>query len=119
VDDSNIEVQISGVRQQNYNGNFSLDSVPSATTFTYTVQGITEDGVSNGSKPMQMQLLLNSRTFMFEVSGSPVTPATGTITQIFEYKSGYNGYQTVLSVPTTTTFTYAISTTPNSPAKEL
>lgn len=117
VDDANIEVQISGVKQLNYNGNFGIDSVPTPTTFTYTVQGVTENGVSNGSKPMQMQLLLNSRTFMFEVSGSPTTPATGTITQIFEYKSGYNGYQTVVSVPTTTSFTYTITSTPNSPAQ--
>lgn len=117
VDDANIEVQISGVKQLNYNGNFGIDSVLTSTTFTYTVQGVTEDGVSNGSKPMQMRLLLNSRTFMFEVSGSPTTPATGTITQIFEYKSGYNGYQTVASIPTSTSFTYAITSTPNSPAQ--
>jgi hypothetical protein len=117
VFDANIEVQISGVRQLNYNGNFVLNSVATTTTFTYTVQGITEDGVSNGSKPMQMQLLLNSRTFMFRISGNPATPATGTITQIYEYKTGYNGYKTILTVPTTTTFTYAITSTPDSPAQ--
>lgn len=117
VDDANIEVQISNVKQLNYNGNFGIDSVPTSTTFTYTVQGVTEDGVSNGSKPMQMQLLLNARTFMYEVSGSPTSPATGTITQIFEYKDVYNGYQTVLTVPTTTSFTYGITSTPNSPAQ--
>tara|TARA_R110000868_G_scaffold17344_1_gene76330 strand:+ start:10995 stop:12332 length:1338 start_codon:yes stop_codon:yes gene_type:complete len=117
LDDANIEVQISGVRQFFYNGNFALDSVPTTTTFTITVQGITENGSSNGSKPMQMQLLLNSKTFMFEVSGSPTTPATGTITQIFEYKEGYNGYKTILTVPTSASFTYAITSTPNSPAQ--
>lgn len=117
VDDSNIEIQISGVRQLNYNGNFGIDSVPSSTTFTYTVEGVTENGVSNGSQPMQLQLLLNSRTFMYSVSGNPTTPATGTITQIFEYKDGYNGYKTVLTAPTSTSFTYAITSSPNSPAQ--
>lgn len=117
VFNSNIEVQISGVSQSPYNGNFTLNSVPTATTFTYTTYGTTEDAIPSATRPMQMQLLLNSRTFMYEVSGSPTTPATGTITQIFNYKTGYNGYKTVLTVPTTTSFTYSIDTTPESPAQ--
>lgn len=117
VFDSNVQVFISGVTPSEYNGTFSLNSVPTPTTFTYTVQGVTIDGSTSPSKLMQMQQVLNSRTFIYSVSGTPTTPATGTITQIFEYKDGYNGYKTIASVPTTTSFTYPISSTPESPAQ--
>lgn len=118
VDNPNIQIQISGVIPTEYNGNYNLDSVPSSNTFTIIVQGVTEDGRSSPQRLMQFQLLLNARTFMYKISGSPASPATGAlITQIYKYKDGYNGYKTVATVPTTTSFTYAITSTPNSPAQ--
>lgn len=116
VFDSNIELNITSANG-NYSGKITLDSVPSSTTFTYTVYGESNDATPIAGKLMQMQLILNSRVFMFEVSGAPTTPATGTIYQLTQYKNGYNGYKTITSVPTTTTFTYSISETPNSPAQ--
>lgn len=118
VDDPNVEIQISGVAPSQYNGNYTLDSVPTPTTFTITVQGVTEDGYASPSGSMKLQQLLNAKTFMYSVSSSPDSPATGSlITQIYEYKTGYNGYKTVVSIPTTTSFTYAIDSIPNSPAQ--
>lgn len=118
VYNSNVEIQISGVLPTQYNGNYTLNSVPTSTTFTITVQGVTEDGYASPTGPMKLQQLLNARTFMYSVSGSPTSPATGSlITQIYEYKTGYNGYKTIVSVPTTTTFTYSIDSTPDSPAQ--
>lgn len=117
VDNANVQINISGVTPIEYNVTTALDSVPTDSTFTFTIYGVTEDGKSNYDGPMQMRQVLNAYTFIYEVSGSPTTPATGTITQIYEYKDGYNGYQTVVTAATTTTFTYAITSTPNSPAQ--
>lgn len=81
-------VTISGADQAAYNGRFEIVSVPNRNSFT------------------------------FEVSGSPATPATGTILYLFPSPlvTGYNGLHTITSVPTSTTFTYAISSTPSTPA---
>lgn len=115
VNNANVEVQIFGATNENYNKLTTLDSVPSDTTFTYTVYGATENAVSLQS--LQCKQLINAYTFIFEVSGSPATPATGTITQLTTYKDGYNGYKTVVSVPTSTTFTFACTSTLGSPAQ--
>lgn len=117
VDNANIEVQIFGASNENYNKLTTLDSVPSDTTFTYTVYGATEDAVASPAKTLQCKQLINAYTFIFEVSGEPATPATGTITQLTTYKDGYNGYKTVASVPTPTTFTFACASTLGSPAQ--
>lgn len=115
VNNANVEVQVFGATNENYNKVTTLDSVPSDTTFTYTVYGATEDAVSLRS--LQCKQIINAYTFIFEVSGSPTTPATGTITQLTTYKDGYNGYKTVVSVPTSTTFTFACTSTLGSPAQ--
>lgn len=58
----------------------------------------------------------NRRTFTFTVSGSPVTPATGTIFALNIENTGYNGRHQI-TVTDTTTFTYEITQTPISPAQ--
>lgn len=58
----------------------------------------------------------NRRTFTFTVSGSPVTPATGTMFALNTVSAGYNGRHQV-TVSDTTTFTYEITQTPISPAQ--
>ena len=110
VDDSNVEVSIDGASNPNYNKNTTLDSAPSTTTFTYTVYGATEDAVAAAGQYLKVRQLINSRTFIFTVSGSPTTPATGSISQLSSYKDGYNGYKVVATVPSDTTFTYACDT---------
>lgn len=117
VNNANVEVQIFGASNENYNKVTTLDSVPTSTTFTYTVHGASENAVASPARSLQCKQIINAYTFIFEVSGSPVTPATGTITQLTTYKDGYNGYKTVVSVPTTTTFTYACTSTLGTPAQ--
>ena len=58
----------------------------------------------------------NRRTFTFTVSGSPVTPATGTMFVLNNIALGYNGRRQV-TVTNATTFTYEITQTPDSPAQ--
>jgi hypothetical protein len=110
VDDSNVEVQVGGASNPNYNKNTGLDSVPAARIFTYTVHGATESASPESGQYLKVKQLINSRTFIFKVSGSPTTPATGSITQLSSLKAGYNGYKVVATVPSTTTFTYVCDT---------
>lgn len=114
---SNIEVELTGIAPEVYNKKTTLDSVPSTTSFTYTVYGTEENGTHAFSKIMKVKQLINSRTFIFEVANEPTTPATGTITQLSSYKAGYNGYKTILTAPTSTTFTYACDPTLGTPAQ--
>lgn len=59
----------------------------------------------------------NRRTFEFSVTGSPVTPATGTnIYTLNNLAAGYNGEHTV-TVIDDFTFTYPITSNPESPAQ--
>jgi len=117
VNNANVEVQIFGASNENYNKVTTLNSVPTSTTFTYTVHGATQDAAASHARSLQCKQIINAYTFIFEVSGNPVTPATGTITQLTTYKDGYNGYKTVASVPTSTTFTYACTSTLGAPAQ--
>lgn len=114
---TNIQVEITGVSLDVYNQQTLLNSVPTSTTFTYTVHGTEENGTHAFSQIMKVRQLINSRTFIFEVFGNPTTPATGTITQLSSYKAGYNGYKTILTTPTSTTFTYACDSNLGTPAQ--
>ena len=117
VNNANVEVQIFGASNENYNKVTTLNSIPTSTTFTYTVHGATQDAAASPAKSLQCKQIINAYTFIFEVSGNPATPATGTITQLTTYKDGYNGYKTVASIPTSTTFTYACTSTLGTPAQ--
>ncbi len=81
-----MTTQISGADQSEYNGTFPIATVPNRRTFTYTV------------------------------TGSPATPATGTIFSLNNLSTGYNGRHTV-TVVNPTTYTYEITETPDSPAQ--
>lgn len=119
VVDPNFIVQILGTLQAAYNAKTTIASIPSSTTFTIAnVYGANEDATQSPATLWQVQQVLNSYTFIYDVIDDTLTtPATGTIYQIYEYQTGYNGYKTVLSAPTTTTFTYSIDSQPLSPAQ--
>ena len=117
VADSNINVKLTGISPQSYNKTVNVLTVPTSTTFTCEIEGTDQDASNQFGKIMQVQQILNSYTLIFEVDNTPITPATGTIYQLTDYQTGYNGYKTVTTVPTTTSFTYEISETPLSPAQ--
>lgn len=58
----------------------------------------------------------NRLNFTYEITGNPVSPATGDLILLFDGRErGYNGRKTI-TVVNATTFTYPITTTPISPA---
>ena len=67
VDDSNVEVEIDGASNPNYNKNTGLDSVPSTMTFTYTVHGATEDASAQSAAASHRSNILY---FFFNKSSS-------------------------------------------------
>lgn len=78
-----IDVEIIGADQSDYNGTFDLLSVDNRENFTYRLNA--DPGVS---------------------------PATGTIFSIRDRLDGFNGAFTVASTPTATSFTYDLGFTP-------
>lgn len=117
IDDSKFEITVSGAFPDAYNITTTLDSIISPTVFTYIVQGADTNAQEDLGKIMQVQQHVNQFSFVFEVDSGAVTPATGTIYQVKEFKEGYNGLKFVDSVVSPTVFTYEISTTPLSPAQ--
>jgi hypothetical protein len=58
----------------------------------------------------------NRKTFTYEITGNPVSPATGTNIYVLEnLKHGYNGAHVITRIDDVT-FTYQITSTPASPA---
>lgn len=118
VANANFEIEITGTAQAAYNRKTAIASIIDSKTFTIAdVYGANEDGANAFGKLWQVRQILNAYTFIFEVDGAAISPATGTIYQVYEYQEGYNGYKTILSAPTPTTFTYAIDSAPLSPAQ--
>jgi len=73
--------------ESDYNGTFALLTVPNRKTFTYAI------------------------------TGTPSTPATGTIFMLDPLNTSFTGAFTVVTVPTVTTFTYTSNSLPESPAQ--
>lgn len=114
---SKFNVRIFNVKQSAYNKDTLINSIPTPKTFTYTVYGASENAVNAFGKMMQVQQLENSYVINFSVDNSALSPATGIIYQLSNYQDGYNGYKTILTVPTPTSFTYLIDSSPLSPAQ--
>jgi hypothetical protein len=114
---SNFKVRISGAQQEVYNRDTTIIATPTSKTFTYTVEGTTEDAVNKFGQLLQVKQLENAYTINFEVDSSATSPATGTIYQLSTFQDGYNGYKIVTTIPSATSFTYEITQTPLSPAQ--
>jgi hypothetical protein len=117
VVNANFKINVWGVKQAIYNQtDILVASVPTPTSFTYTVVGNTvSPATSVGNIYCQAQY--NDRVFFFTVAGSPTTPATGTITQLITWNGGYNGFYEIATAPDDNTFTYTMSLSGiNSPA---
>lgn len=110
-------VILSGVSPTAYNGLVTVATVPSTTTFTYTVAANPGSSPSGGTvSPTQ-----GVTKAISQVTGTGTT-ATATTTTVHGFKvgdevrvtgvsvTGYNKTVSVESVPTTTTFTFASTT---------
>lgn len=82
-----ITTTITGADQTEYNGTFSILTVP------------------------------NRRTFTYALNAQPDSPATGPILLLNNLNTGYNGRVQITTVSDSTTFTYETDLTPNSPAE--
>lgn len=79
---------------------------------TVTISGATQIEYNGEHTLTDVQ---NRRTFSYSLTGTPVTPATGSPKIYFNLPYGYNGLHQI-TVIDTTTFTYQIESEPESPA---
>src|SRR5262249_46799671 len=94
-------VAVAGITPSGYNGTFTITSVPTSTTFTYaltTNPGTYTSGGTAGGIVSATTSAAHNLTAGQTVSIGGVAPAA------------YNGTFVVLSVPTSTTFTYSLGT---------
>lgn len=83
-----------------YNDSCNLIPIPAAAPTTYTVSSLTES--SGTATATTSEAHGYKRNMVVTIAGAD--------------QSDYNGSQTILTVPSTTTFTFAVSNSPTSPA---
>ncbi len=113
-------VAIAGVTATGYDGTFTIVSVPSSTSFTYT-EATTGLGTSGtGSAVPATTLTIAASPNGAKESGTTVTITTTTTLNLVVGEQivisgvtvvGYDGTFTITSVPSSTTFTYTDATT--------
>jgi len=117
-------VNLRGAKQDEYNGQFPVASVPTTTTFTVAITG-TPVTPATGTL-----VAVNAEASAISVSSISRSGATATITTGSAHGVGvgesinirgasqteYNGLFTVVSAPTTTTITVTVSGAPVTPA---
>lgn len=95
-----------GASPTNYNGTFSVASVPNANTFTYTVSGTPSANTASG-----VYLVRGGSTSVTATTSAAHGFLVGQTVQISgATPSAWNGSYTITSVPTVTTFTFTTST---------
>ena len=103
------DVTVAGL-DQNYNGTYTVTSVPSATTFSYSKTRTDARGISSRSMTNDVATITMSGTHGFvanevvAVSGMERTP-----TQVqLDIDNPFNGTFVIKSLPTTSSFTYDV-----------
>jgi len=91
-------VTIAATTNTSFNGTFTIVTVPTSTTFTYS-QTTSNKTISNVARTSNVSTITTSAAHGYAV-GYSVTVAATTNT-------GFNGTFTITGTPTTTTFTYA------------
>jgi len=103
------DVTISGL-DQNYNGTFTITSIPSTTTFSYTKTRTDARGISSRSMTNDVATITMSSTHGFvqnEVVG--VSGMERTLSQIAaDIDNPFNGTFLIKSLPTTSSFSYDV-----------
>jgi subtilisin-like proprotein convertase family protein len=94
-----VTVTIAGVGV-GYNGTYVITSVPSPTTFTYVSTTLMLAPTGGGTVTANIVIVTMSAAHGLTVGQTVAVGGVGV--------AGYNGIFTVLSVPTSTTFTYSV-----------
>ncbi len=108
-------VTIAGVGVSGYNGSFTVVSVPTTTSFTYTdgTSGLAASGVGTAADTTTTGAVESGSTVTLALTTAPsvtLTPGSSVITVAGVTPTGYNGSWTVTAVPTSTTVQYTDTT---------
>jgi len=103
------DVTIAGL-DQNYNGTYTITSIPSVTTFSYTKTRTDARGITSRSMTNDVATITMSGTHGFvqnEVVG--VSGMERTANQIaLDFENPFNGVFVIKSLPSTSSFTYDV-----------
>ncbi len=103
------DVTIAGL-DQNYNGTFTITSVPSTTTFSYSKTRTDARGISSRSMTNDVATITMSSTHGFVAN--EVVAVSGmerTANQVaLDFENPFNGTFVIKSLPTTSSFTYDV-----------
>jgi DNA/RNA endonuclease YhcR with UshA esterase domain len=103
------DVTIAGL-DQNYNGTYSITSIPSVTTFSYTKTRTDARGITSRSMANDVATITMSGTHGFVVN--EVVAVSGmerTANQIsLDFDNPFNGTFVIKSLPSTSSFTYDV-----------
>jgi DNA/RNA endonuclease YhcR with UshA esterase domain len=103
------DVTIAGL-DQNYNGTYSITSIPSVTTFSYTKTRTDARGITSRSMTNDVATITMSGTHGFVVN--EVVAVSGmerTANQIsLDFDNPFNGTFVIKSLPSTSSFTYDV-----------
>ena len=109
-------ITVTGFAANGYNGTFVVTAVPTTTTLQYAVATDPGGWASSGTDTVSRTASI-ATPWAASVATVTTTTAHGlsvgnTVTVAGFTPSGYNGTVTVATVPSTTTFTYALATNP-------
>jgi hypothetical protein len=114
-------ITLAGYAPSAYNGSFTILQCPTTTTFTFALASAAGNATTIGTLTFQGQVLISSMT----AAGTTATVTTNVahglavgqqITISGATPSAYNGTFTVLTTPSTTTFTYVANSAPGGSA---
>jgi hypothetical protein len=103
------DVTISGL-DQNYNGTFTITSIPSTTTFSYSKTRTDARGITSRSMANDVATITMSGTHGFlQNEVVAVSGMERTANQIaLDFENPFNGTFVIKSLPTTSSFTYDV-----------
>lgn len=116
VFDTNLQIEITGIRQPQYNRVVPVTGV-TTNTLTFALPLNVDNGTVKNGSSMQFKIVPNKYNVAFTISGTPSSPATGTIFIFKKFLEGYNGLKTVTEVVNDTTFKYSLDANFESPAQ--
>ncbi|MFY9286943.1 MAG: hypothetical protein WAO98_00415 [Alphaproteobacteria bacterium] len=106
-------IVVGGTSSAIYNGTFTIATVPTSTSFTYTMGSDPGADPDAGAAGASLVSLTFSTTTVTATTGTAHNLAAGQYIKLIDNQPiAYNGTYVVATVPTSTTFTYTLRSTP-------
>lgn len=115
--DANLQIEISGAKQDKYNRVYTVTSIPALNQITFDLNFNISDAEEKNGEILQFSIVANKYNVAFEVDNTPITPATGSIFVLKDFQEGFNGIKEVTDVISSSQFKYSLDADFESPAQ--